>query len=226
MTDSTSRPRSKLLAFADARLIARSLKPKTRDEWRAWVRENRAVLEQLRVPTRPDIAYERLGWVDWSDWLHATPRTITKPRFTPQARMSFQKWLAWTQARRFRTKEEYNDWSAANVTERKRLGVPSSPAHAYAEFAGWNTVLDATKQSKFKGRKRGQYASWNEAKKFARAAPLKRRTASGWRAWARENKASLASARVPADPRSVYPKFYGWEDFLGTNRRATISRKR
>ena len=222
---------SRLLQFDAARLFARSLKLPTRDAWRQWVavRKHRATLDAQRVPSRPDIAYESCGWVDWTDWLHASGRTIRSRRFSLKPFMPVADWLDWVAAQSFRKKEEYDDWCKAHPDERKRLLIPSSPALTYADFPGWSLALGTTGTTSFKGRIAKRYLPFREARQFARSLKLYPPTAAGWRLWAREHRALLDSSQIPATPQRVAQyrrEFRGWRDFLGTDRRPTVNRKR
>lgn len=233
MPMSTSPPpkKSTLLPFEGARRFARSLKLPTRNAWRLWVADpqHRAILDVRRVPSRPDIAYESRGWVDWTDWLRATGRTIASRRFTPKHYLALSEWLEWVASRGFRTKQDYDAWCSANRAERKRLRVPSSPAVVYEQFPGWLVALGKVGKTSFKGRAAKRYAPFREAKALARTLPLQPRTATGWRAWARDHRALLGSYRIPSAPQLVaeYRQAWrGWRDFLGIDRRPTIIRRR
>ena len=228
--------RSRLVPFATARAFARSLKLATRSAWREWAKTHRAELQANGVPSRPDVAYgeerERRGrikeWQGWTDWLRAGKRTITSRRYAPKEFMSFPAWSDWVVRQGFRRKEDYNDWCKGNRAERSALGVPSSPALIYAEFPGWNVALRKV-APRDKGRRAAVYVSFREARGFARS--LKLRSAREWRDWAcRETNRKLLDAyRIPSSPDRVAAyrnEFRGWRDFLGTDCRPTLNRKR
>lgn len=221
--------KSRLLPFTAARDYARSLKLTTREGWRRWARGHRHQLDAHRVPSRPDIAYASLGWQGWTDWLRSGARTISRRPALLKRFMPYHDWMTWVATRAFRTKADYNDWCKANPAERKRIGVPSAPALVYADFPGWLVALRKPPTTSFRGRRPNHFAPFREAREFARSLRLTPRTAAGWRAWARDHRSLLSSYRFPAVPDRVAEyrrEFRGWRDFLGTDRRPTINRKR
>jgi hypothetical protein len=230
--------------FKAARRFARSLKLLYRDQWRSWVKSHRAELAARNIPTRPDFAYRSDGWQDWSDWLGSNP-------FRPKTFMAYPEWQAWMQQQHFKTKQNYDDWCAAHsqrapdtdmISDRERLGVPSSPASVYAEFRGWNEELKKDGSAKHKGRKPHQFAAFGSVRQNVRTlvkssadwGPKKLhkpypKTAAGWRKYAREHRAELARLNFPASPDRIAQyqnNWRGWRDFLGVNTRPTRNRKR
>lgn len=225
------RPRVSHPPFKTARAYARSLKLRTRDEWRSRVKDAtaRRELEARAIPTRPDVAYHGLGWRGWNDWLGSS-------RFVAKPFMSFDEWLTWCRAQRFSSKQAYNDWCAASSTrgdepgERERLRVPSSPESVYRDFPGWRAVLGKDR-ARVSGRARGNYAAFREARRVARtiAKSHNLKTGTQWRAWARDNRSRLAEFGCPASPDRVaqyQSEFRGWRDFLGVSMHPTQNRKR
>jgi len=192
------------------------------------VKTHRADLDANGVPSRPEIAYEKKGWQEWTDWLKAGKRTVGSRRYAPKEFMSFREWSAWVAQQGFKRKEDYNDWCKEHRAERSTLGVPSSPALIYAEFPGWNVALGKT-APRDKGRLPAAYVPFREARAFARS--LKLSSARDWREWARRtaSRQLLDTYRIPTTPDRVAAyrqDFRGWRDFLGTDTRPTISRKR
>lgn len=70
----------KYLCFAEAHDFARSLKFKTRKEWRAYVKgatgENPPKPEN--IPAHPDGIYRMKGWQGWKYWLGTANSGIEK----------------------------------------------------------------------------------------------------------------------------------------------------
>lgn len=216
------------LAFRAARNYVRTLKLRTRDDWRKRLRDTafRQDLANRGIPSRPDRLYRETGWTGWNDWLGSN-------RFMGKPFMPYERWLAWVRDQGFSKKQDYGDWCERNsrkgdqdTCERERLGVPSSPASVYATFPGWRSVLgqsDATRG----GQPARTYAPFRVARAFARS--LKLNTAVEWRRWAREHASLLAEHGCPATPDRVAEyraDFRGWDDFLHASAPPAANRKR
>ena len=57
--------------FYQARDFARSLRINNQIEWRPFIKQNAALLEeyQMVLPERPHLEYREKGWKNWEDWL-------------------------------------------------------------------------------------------------------------------------------------------------------------
>jgi hypothetical protein len=213
-----------------ARKFARSLKLRKRDHWREWVRKHRADLDVRSVPSRPDKAYRRSGWSGWSDWLGSN-------LFQPKPFMPYEQWIDWLRAQGFTRQTEYNDWCKDHPAERERLRIPSSPSLVYAKFRTWREELNQAAENKQATRLVGSYLPFAQARAFARALVRSaewdalgyQRTHKGWQAYARDHRTVLNERHIPAAPDSVAQyraNWRGWRDFIGTNTRSTLNRKR
>ena len=203
--------------YRSAQRFARTLRLKSRDDWRHWVEDpsNRDLLNTLGVPSRPDVTYRDRGWSGWKRWLGVT--TTLRPF------LSFAEWSQFVQARGIRTTKQYALWCQEHKDECKRLGVPVTPSYVYG-FEGWRQLLEKPYAP---GNVVREYAPFDRARRWARS--LKLVKVAAWRAYAKEHRDELAAHGCPVSPDRVVQyrqQWFGWKDFLGDDTRPTRNYKR
>ena len=225
--------------FTTARTFARSLRLHSTRAWEQWAKKHREERIARQIPARPDNVYASTGWVGWQDWLGANPARVRPV-------MPYAQWRAWLLTQNFRRRQDYDDWCSAQKetgwertdggpSVRQRLRIPSDPRRVYREFKGWAVELQGTPPAKQNAPH--AYPRFGEVRRYVRLL-LKsdawdttryRKTAAGWKAYARDHRAELRERNIPVavDTVAQYQQDWrGWRDFLGTNTFPTPNRKR
>ncbi len=183
--------------FSVAREFARSLKLKSKDEWRAYVRAHGL---PPGIPIRPGQVY-RGTWEGWPDFLGYLP---AKGRTLPSGIWSYRKARALVREQEFSSSAEFLKWARRGAT----AGVPRAPEDVYGNaWRGWRDFLGKSYYLR-KGAERWPYA---KARAYVRKLGLTSRTE--FVAW------SHSKARPPGFPLFPYnaygKEWGGWGDFLG-----------
>ncbi len=195
-------------SFDEARAFVRGLSFKSATDWRDYCASGKRAAD---IPSNPNKAYARAGWLSWGDWLG-----------TGRIADGLQKYLPFEEARKFarslNLKDEY-EWRSYCKSGMKPANVPAAPAQRYAE-AGWAGVGDWLGT----GRRRGtNFRSFKEGRIFARRLKLKSYTE-----WTNYLKSGKLPRDIPAGPNKNYASdgWSGWGDWLGYVRSARRSEAR
>ena len=121
--------KTRMLAYAHARAIARALKLRSRADWREFAASG---LRPPNVPSNPSRTYKDDGWVGWGHWLGTGNTSTLNMYFRPYG-----------DARRFasalglRTSREWHAYSRSGA---RPSDVPSNPQVVYRD-AGWSGMF-------------------------------------------------------------------------------------
>ena len=219
------------LTYQKARRLVRDFRLKgagleTQADWQAFVREQRPTLEALAVPCRPDVRYKKDG--TWKTWRHFLSQ---RGRRTPklQTFASYEEWRNWLLLQGFRSKVSYEVWCRSHKDERASLRFPSNPALTYRDFPGWRAVFQ--KSADAAGSVARHYTPWKAARAIIReiAKTEELRSAFQFQHWAKLNRDRLGTHNIPASPdrcQQYHDDWRGWSDFLGTDTKPALNRKR
>jgi superfamily II DNA or RNA helicase len=208
MKTTDKKPRPNWRPFKEARLYARKLELKKKDDWKNWVKSGSCPKD---IPTNPNKTYEELGWQGWGNWLGTGNIASTKKimRLFVNAR-KFSRGLG------LKSKNEWYTWAKS---DNRPSDIPFDPRIAYQNsgWEGWGDWLGTGSIATFNM----VYRSYREAKEFA--CNLNLNEQSEWQAWIK--KGGLPSD-IPSNPQATYKNkgWLGWGDWLGTGRIAN-SRK-
>ena len=122
------------LPFAEALVVARSLRLPGRRAWEVWRREG---LRPANVPSDPAKVYKDHGWQGWGHWL-GTGNQSTK-LFLP-----FKEALIVARSLRLPGRTEWRVWSREGL---RPANVPSNPNTVYKDhgWQGWGHWLQHTR---------------------------------------------------------------------------------
>ena len=185
---------NQFLPFQEARAWAHAQRFTTSIEWH---RVRAQGLLPHNIPTAPDLAYQKSGWVNWQDWL-GQPSREKRWRSFQEAR-EFARSLGFTNA------PTYRKWA---MTLERPPDVPAAP-HCVYRNKGWTDWYDWLGHPRNQAR---QYLSFDEARAFMRQLSLV--GSSGWAEWCRDG---FRPNNIPSNPASFYRDqgWQNWPDFLG-----------
>jgi hypothetical protein len=180
-------PRRSFRSFAEAREFVRTLGLKCYRDWEIWRKSERP----LDIPTDPSRVYKE-EWVSWSDWLGIEWRPFAKAgEWRP-----FNEARVFARSLGFSNRREWNVWRKSSA---RPLDIPTDPGRVYAEWVSWSDWLGTG------------WRPFAEAREFARSLKLKSR--KEWNVWSSNSNRPLD---IPGCPRTAYPEFLGFGDWLGT----------
>lgn len=192
------------LPFDRARAFVHNLQLESAAEWRDYCASGDKPAD---LPSNPNVAYEREGWVSFTDWL-GTGRVVTYRPFQ--------------EARKFAHALPVNSqtaWSQYCKSGEKPVDIPSRPDLVYKD-AGWSGYGDwlGTGTVRTSWRK---YRSFEEAGEFVRGLCLKSQVE-----WKRYCKSGKKPVDIPTNPNIVYKDaaWKGFGDWLGTGRVANVNK--
>ena len=185
--------------FEDARMFARSLRLKTRDEWKKYCYSG---IKPNDIPINPNNTYKDKGWINIGDWLG----TYTlAPRF--------KKYRDFNNAKDYVINlklKKQKDWREYCNSGKKPDDIPSNPQNTYKN-TGWKNMGDWLGTNAIASQNK-EYMSFENARKFVRTLGLKS---------FKEYRVCYKDGRLPKDiPLNVIRKYKseGWisvADFLG-----------
>ena len=188
------------LPFAEALVVARSLRLPRMREWQAWSKEG---LRPANVPSMPNRVYKDHGWQGWGHWLGSSNHK-TKV-FLP-----FQEAQDVARSLRLSSASEWRAWSKSGV---RPANVPACPDCVYKDhgWQGWGHWLGSN--NTVGGQQATHFLPFVEALVVARSLRLPGRRE--WNVWSKEG---LRPANVPSAPHTVYKDhgWQGWGHWLGT----------
>jgi superfamily II DNA or RNA helicase len=190
----------KFRSFKKARLFARSLGLSSSKEWFEYCKSKRP----SDVPSNPDKAYAKAGWVGYGDWLGIG-------KVVPGQHRSFKKAREFVRGLGLKSGTE---WKAYCQSGRKPADIPNAPQAVYAND-GWSGIDDWLGTGKVRP---DQYRSFGRARAFARCLGLKNKAE-----WDAYKKSGKKPGDIPAKPDHVYASqgWSGYLDWLGAGKRAS-----
>jgi superfamily II DNA or RNA helicase len=180
----------KFRSFKKARVFARSLGLSSSKEWFEYCKGKRP----SDIPSNPDKAYMKAGWVGYSDWLGIG-------KVSPGQHRSFKKAREFVRGLGLKSGTE---WTAYCQSCKKPPDNPNAPQYVYAN-EGWSGIDDWLGTGKVRP---DQYRSFEQARAFARSLDLKSRVD-----WSAYKKSGKKPGDIPAKPEHVYAK-QGWSGYL------------
>ena len=106
----------KSLPFKQALLYARSLKLKSRTEWKVW---SKSEGREANIPSTPERSYRHDGWQGYGHWLGTGNLVGGKLAFLP-----FKKALLHARSLELKSQTEWADWAKTGV---RPANIPSRP---------------------------------------------------------------------------------------------------
>ena len=199
--------------FEKARDFARSLGLKSQAEWRVYCQGNlpKRRKRPANIPSRPEAAYARTGWLSYGDWL-GTERVSTNLRqYRP-----FLTARAFVRSLGLKSMTEWRRYSAGRMEEKgpRPADIPSAPHRIYKDrgWSGYAEWLGSTSRRSFR--------PFRAARAFARSLGLK--SSAEWSQYAagRMPEKGTRPTDIPSNPHMTY-KDHGWggySDWLGIRR--------
>jgi len=195
-------------SFEEARLYARTLGLKSKQEWLDFARGKRPDLGKKPddIPVRPLDVYIRLGWCGYEDWLG----------------LEAGRWRSYAKARKFVRRlglETIDEWRLYRKGEFrdtrgiKPENIPAAPDVVY-QGKGWTNWGD------FLGNGMVEvadvlYEPFFQARKYVRSLNLK--SAAEWFSFCKESSSKIEELNYPLFPNTIYRGhgWTSWSDFLG-----------
>ena len=190
------------LPFKKALLYARTLKLKSRKEWKDWAKTG---VRAANMPSCPDQIYKHDGWQGYGHWL-GTGNVASKD----QQFLRFKKALMYARSLKLKSQTEWRAWAKtgawpANMPSRPDQIYKHNGWQGYGHWLGTGNVAPKDKQ----------FLPFTKALLYART--LKLKGSNEWRGWV---KTGARPANIPSNPGETY-KHDGWQGYvhwLGTTR--------
>jgi len=203
--------RGKWRPFEEARKFVRSLGLKNQVEWREYYKSGNKPDD---IPSRPDKAYNGIGWKNLGDWL-GTGRIASRNR----------KYRSFDKARKFVRKlglKSYDDWSKYRKSSKRPKDIPAQLNIIY-HGKGWDGYGDFLGTGRIASQKK-YLLFWSFKKTRAFVQKLRLKGQKDFENWCRAGKRPEFITTHPS--RSFKNNGWeGWGDFLGTGRVANKNMK-
>jgi len=186
------------LNYSEAKLVVRSFKLKSTNEWKEYVKKNQL---PENIPRGPASYYADKGWSSWGDWLGTDNNNRGK------VYKSFEEARKFVRSLKLKSGQEWAELSRRGKIPRD---VPKNPARVYKD-SGWKGLADWLGNGK-KARNES-WRSFTRARIFARS--LKLEASSKWAQFSKDGK---LPKDIPANPDAVYKAkgWISWGDWLGS----------
>ena len=183
------------LPFKKAREYARTLKLKSKKEWKDWAKTGD---RPANVPSHPDRIYQHDGWQGYGHWLGTGNVGVRKD----QLFLPFKKALVYARSLKLKNVKEWKDWAKIGV---RPANIPSAPDATYTHdgwqgYGHWLGTHNAAPKDK-------QFLPFKKALVYARSLNLK--SQKEWRDWA---KTGVRPANIPSNPDQTY-KHEAWQGY-------------
>jgi superfamily II DNA or RNA helicase len=200
--------KSGMKPFKEAREYARSLGPKTHEEWLKYWKTHKKPID---IPLNPDKHYKKTGeWISWGDWLDSDNLANKDKNF-----LTYEPARAYMATTPIRTKTQFAKWRNTND---RPANIPSDPSQYYKN-KGWKKWNHFLHSNNIAGQDR-KYRSFEEVREYARS--LKLNNYDDWFAYWQSHE---RPKDIPSHPEQVYKKEWnGWPDFLGYEADWTVER--
>lgn len=193
----TNKPKQRtgedFLPFLQAREYVRSLNFKRTEQWKDHCRRR---LKPENIPTKPDEAYKKKGWISWIDWIELDKHSPRNRKWR-----SFEETREYVRSLNLTNQDDYRHYSKSG---KRQNDIPSSPFVVYNN-QGWISWED------FLGT---GYRGFEAARSFVRTLGLK--TNPEWVNYCTNGK---KPTDIPRTPDRVYADhWHSWGDWLGTEK--------
>jgi len=197
---STKEKSKNWLSYKKAKIFVHKLKLNGQSDWNSFSKSKQ---KPKNIPSSPQEAYKKKGWISWGDWL-GTGTIATYER----------EYLPFNQARLFAQNlklESQTSWKKFCNSGKRPNDIPSHPDGTYKkEWKGWGDWLGTGTIATFER----EYLPFNEAKEYIHN--LKFKNQNEWRIFSKSNK---KPKNIPTNPNIVYKKDWkGMGDWIGTGR--------
>jgi len=195
----------KYLNYVDARKYVHRLKLKSISEWKEAIRNK---LFPNNIPKNPKNKYQTQGWKGWGDWLGTFKPTKFEKNYIgfKEARNKVHS-LGLTRT---------EDWFKFMKSSQAFVDIPAYPDKVYYEkgWISWGDWLGSNKIANFNR----SFLEYDRAKIYSKS--LKLNSVKEWMTFCRLNK---LPDNIPTNPQRTYKEtgWKGWDDWLGSNRKAT-----
>jgi predicted helicase len=182
--------------YQEAQNYSHSLKLKSANEWREFVRNGKLPIE---YPTAPHLHFKNNGWISWSHFLGCNIKMFGQE-------LEFSKARKLAKSFKLKSNKEWRDYCKNEFFPNN---LPTNPDKTYKN-RGWNNWADwlGTKTIATNLRR---YKSFEEAKSWA----IKNKIASS-ADWFNKYKKGHIPKHFPKVVYHTYKfKWKGWKDFLG-----------
>jgi hypothetical protein len=195
----------KYLNWHEAKQYVHQLKITSISKWNKFTKSE---LFPSNIPKNPKLKYQDKGWKDWGDWLGTNLPEKIKITF-----LSFEKAREIVQKYKFNKTE---DWFNFMKSSQSFIDIPIYPNKVYDKkgWISWGDWLGTKKIANFNR----SFLEYDQAKIYSKS--LKLNSVKEWMTFCRLNK---LPANIPTNPQRTYKEtgWKGWDDWLGTNRKAT-----
>ena len=192
--------------FGEARVFARSLSLKSKEDWVEWCMSKERPRD---IQADPCLVYDGEGgpWHGWPDFLgrkYKSSGSRRRSRWLP-----FEEARSYARSLGFRNHREWRGWRKAQDIP---PAIPSDPDHVYKD-KGWLSWGDFLGYKE--GNVPGDWRAFEEARSYARSLGLK--SQKEWWEW---SQSGLSPHDIPSDPHAFYEDkgWLSWGDFLGFNK--------
>ena len=214
------------LSFVPARTFVRTLKLRSRKEWKEYSKSGK---RPSNIPSSPDKLYRGgKGWISWPDWLGYEGKEV----MAPGGALSFVAARTFVRTLKLRSMKE---WHAYSKSGKRPSNIPGSPDKVYRD-AGWISMPDWLGYGGKPGRGRqsldgkrwlsferqqvksqqhvgeARWLSFEAARTFVRTLEL-----GSQKEWKAYTKSNTRPSNIPSCPNKVYSEA-GWismPDWLG-----------
>jgi superfamily II DNA or RNA helicase len=196
-------------SFKDARAFVRGLGLKSRGEWHKFCESKRRPSD---IPSNPNQAYAKNGWVGMGDWLGTGTIYPGLRQYRP-----FKDARAFVHGLGLKST---TDWRVYCKSGKKPADVPADPARTY-QTTGWAGMGDWLGTGRIADHLR-KYRPFKEARDFVRGLNLKSKEE-----WFDYCKSGNKPADIPTIARETYADagWAGFGDWLGTGSVASFLRQ-
>jgi superfamily II DNA or RNA helicase len=194
--------------FEDARKFVHTLNFIQINDWRVYCKSGKKPND---IPSRPDIAYKKFGWISYGNWLGTENIATYFREYRP-----FEEARKFVHTLNFRNRDEWSKYCKSGL---KPVDIPVMPHKTYKNL-GWKSMGDWLGTGTIAPRLR-KFKSFKDARQFVHSLKLKNSNE-----WSQYCKSGLIPADIPTTPSRTY-KNSGWlslGDWLGTGKIADINK--
>jgi superfamily II DNA or RNA helicase len=199
-TENVTTRNRKYRSFEDARKYVHALQLRSYVDWAAFAKSDRRPPD---IPSNPNLAYKRSGWVGYGDWIGTNSVATFRRNYR-----SFDEARAFVRTLGLKT---HRDWLRYARSKAKPGDIPTDAYSAYANdgWISWGDWLGSGQGA------RGRHRKFDLARTYARSIGL--RAISDWKRYCADGK---LPPDIPAYPDQAYEHdgWAGWGDWLGSGR--------
>jgi superfamily II DNA or RNA helicase len=191
------------LSYEEAKIKIHEYKFSTISDWKKF---SRSVDRPQNIPSTPNKAYQKKGWVSWQDWLGNHSLKTQNIRY-----------IKYQEAEKYARKlnlESRKNWVEFHKVNQIPIKIPKSPDQHYKNngWISWPIFLGTFNKKK----PRRNFVDFENCKKWFRAKNIT--SVLNWVSYTKKNK---RPDNIPRNPQQIYKNegWKGWHEFLGTRRK-------